>query len=153
MANSIEEQIAARVAALAAGVPALAGKIYRDRQDAIARADSPALLVELVDADTSPMGGPRGPFTPIHAVDSTDVRVACVYCVRDAGWQTVADAARVALHALLVADTTLRGLVTATQRDRCEWKAASADLPFGYCAQIYAFKTLTRAHALDLLAT
>lgn len=150
---SIEEQLAARVATLAAGVAALAGKIYRDRQDAFTREESPALLVELVDADSQPMGGPRGPFTPVQAVDSNLVRVACAYCVRAANWQVVADDARVQLHALIVADPVLRGLAVSVQRDRTEWKAASADQPFGYCAQIYAFKTLTRAHALDALAT
>lgn len=152
MPASIEEQIAQRVQAIAAGVPGLAG-VYRDRQDAFTREESPALLIELVDADSQPLGGGRGPFVPVHAVDANMVRLACMVCVRGAAWQSTADAARVQLHALIFADATLRSLVLMIQRDRVEWKAASADLPFGYCAQIYAFKTLTRAHALDALAT
>lgn len=150
---SIAEQIAARIAVVAETVPAIAGKVYRDRQDALGREESPALLVELVDEDSTPMGGPVGPFTPVGAVESNMQRVACIVCVRGAAWQTVADSVRVPLHAALLADQPLRALFHTMQRDRAEWKAASADQPFGYCAQLYTFKTITRAHALDSLAS
>ena len=149
---SIAEQIAARGAAIALTLPGLSSRVYRDRADAFAREESPALLVELVDEDTAPQGGPVGPFTPVQAADASVLRVAFTVCVRGEAWQAAADAVRVPLHAALLADATLRGLVHTIRRDRAEWKAASADQPFGYCAQIYAFKTLTRAHALDVLA-
>jgi hypothetical protein len=153
MPASLAEQIAQRGEAIALTIAALSGRVYRDRQDAFTREESPALIVEHVDEDTTPVGGPVGPFTPLGALESNDVRIAFVACARAASWQTVADGVRVTLHQLLLADAALRSLCTRIQRDRCEWKAASADQPFGYCAQIYTFKTLTRAHALDLVAT
>jgi hypothetical protein len=146
---SIAEQIAARIATLGAAVPALTG-VYRDRDDAFTREESPALLVELVDEDTQPLGGGRGPALAL-ATERDELRVAAIVCVRGAAWQTVADDVRVALNKLVMVDAQLQALCANLRRDRCEWKARSADQPFGYAAQIYAFTTLTRAAALDVL--
>lgn len=141
------EAIAARVAAVLTGATAAGANVYRDRAEAMTREESPAILIELIDEDSSPLGGGRQAFA---GEQDTDVlRLAVIVCVRSASWQTVADGVRVAAHALLMGDATLRGLVASLRRDRCEWKAASADLPFGYAAQIYAAKYATRAHALD----
>lgn len=141
------EQIAARIAALltaAPGYPA-AGNVYRDRADAFARSESPATLVECLDEDTDTLGG-SGLAT---SVQQDKLRIAVTQAVRGAAWQTTADACRVAAHALIVVDPTLRGIASDIVRDRCEWRAASADQPFGYCAQIYRFTFHTRGLALD----
>jgi hypothetical protein len=143
------EQICARIATLLTGTTGAGAQVYRDRQDALTREESPAILVEIVDEDSEALGGGSGPFRPIAQDDRDTLRVAVTVCVRSASWQSVADGVRVQAHALLMADATLRGLVADIRRDRCEWRAASADLPFGYCAQLYLFKYLTRAHALD----
>lgn len=150
---SIAESIAARGEVIAQGLGSLLVGVFRDREDAFSREESPVLLIELVDEDSTPLGGPVGPFAPIGVKESSVLRIAFIVCVRGAGWQAVADSVRVPLHAALLADAELRTLTHSIVRDRCEWKAASADQPFGYCAQIYQFKTLTRATALDSLAT
>lgn len=141
------EQIAARVAAVLLNTTAAGAHVWRDRETAFTRDEPVGIVIECVDEDTTPLGGP----SPIPALqtDQDTLRVAVTVCVRSAGWQTVADGVRVQAHALLMADTTLRGLVSDMRRDRCEWQAAKADLPFGYCSQIYRFKYHTRAMALD----
>jgi hypothetical protein len=141
------EQIAARVATVLLNTTAAGTNVYRDRQDAFTREESPALLIELADEQSTPLGGGR--IGMAGDLDQDVLSLAVITCVRGANWQSVADGVRVQAHALLLADATLRGLLASIRRDRCEWKAASADQPFGYCAQIYAIKYLTRAHALD----
>lgn len=143
------EQIAARVVALLLNTTAAAARVYRDREDALTREESPAVVVEIVDEDSTPLGGGSGPFRPLLQTDADTLRLAVIVAVRGAAWQTQADAVRVQAHALIVGDATLREVASELRRDRCEWKAASADQPFGYAAQIYLFKYHTRASALD----
>lgn len=141
------ESIAARAEAVLLGATNAGALVFRDRADAFSREESPAILIELVDEDSTPLGGGR---PGVGADQDVDVlRLAVIVCVRGGNWQSVADAVRVQAHALLVSDATLRAQLASLRRDRCEWKAASADQPFGYAAQIYAAKYATRAHALD----
>lgn len=147
---SAAESVAARVAAVLLNATNAGVHVYRDREDAISRSEPQVLLVELVDEDTTPLGGGH---PAIGGIDKDVMRLAVIACVRSASWQSVADTLRCQAHALLAADATLRGLVSNWRRDRCEWKPASADLPFGYAAQIYAGTTLSRASALDLPPT
>ena len=142
------EQVAARIASALTGTTNAGARVYRDRDDAFTREESPAILVEVVDEDSTPMGGAAG-MGMLGQTDMDTLRVAVTVCVRGAAWQQAADAVRVQANALLSADLTLRGLVADFRRDRCEWRSQSADLPFGYAAQIYAFKYHTRASALD----
>jgi hypothetical protein len=144
---STAEAIAARIAALLTGATAAGANVWRDRQDAFTREESPALLIELVDEETTPLGGGH---PAIGGTDKNVLRLAVIACVRGDGWQAAADQVRCQAHALIAGDATLRGLVANLRRDRCEWKAASADQPFGYAAQVYAGTTLSRATALDL---
>lgn len=144
---SAAESIAARIAAALINQTAAGANVYRDRQDAFTREEAQALLIELVDEDTTPMGGGH---PAIGGTDKDTVRVAVIACVRSASWQSVADALRCQAHALMAADQPLRLLVSNWRRVRCEWKPANADQPFGYAAQIYAATALSRASALDL---
>lgn len=144
---SRSETIVARVATLLTGTTAAGASIYRDRQDALTREESPAILIEMIDEDSSAFGGGRPSFAA--DVDEDTVRFAVTVCVRNASWQTVADGVRVQAHARIMADTTLLALVASLRRDRCEWQPQKTDLPFGYAAQVYLAKFLTKAHALD----
>jgi hypothetical protein len=145
---STAEAIAARVAAVLLDNTPAGEVVYRDRDDAFTREESPAILVELMDEDTRPLGGGSGPFRPLAAVDEDQLRLAVTVAVRSANWQSVADAVRVAAHGLLVADAQLLQMAPGFRRDRTEWRAARADQPFGYCAQIYRFRYHTQAHNL-----
>jgi hypothetical protein len=143
------EQIAARIVALLMGATAAADRVYRDREDAMTRDESPAILVEIVDEDSLALGGAAG-LLGRDRVDEDTLRIAVTTCVRSAGWQTVADGVRVAAVSAIFADPQLRTLAAEIARDRCEWRPQSADVPFGYAAQIVRFRYHTRAHALDL---
>lgn len=143
------ETIAARWATVLTGATS-ALAVYRDRADALSREESPVILIELVDEDTSPFGGARPPLG--GTVEQDELRIALIVCVRGANWQAVADQVRVQAHAVLAGDAAFAAMVASWRRDRAEWKSASADLPFGYCAQTYLCKSLTRAHALDQFA-
>lgn len=144
---SAAEAVAARVAAALTNTTNAGANVWRDRQDAFTIDEPQALLIELVDEDTTPIGGG---LPVVGGTDKNTLRVAVIACVRASNWQSVADTLRCQAHALLHSDPTLRGLVANWRRDRCEWKAANADQPFGYAAQIYVATTLSRASALDL---
>lgn len=142
------EQIADRIKVLLTGATAAQDRVYRDREDAMTREESPALLVEIVDEDSRALGGASGLLSR-NQVDEDTLRIAVTTCVRSANWQSVADGVRVAAVAAIFADPQLRAIAAEIARDRCEWRAQSADVPFGYAAQILRFRYHTRAHALD----
>lgn len=141
------ESIAARWTTILTGATAAGTRVYRDREDAMTREESPAILIEIVDEDTTPLGGGRPSFA--GDVDEDKDRVAVIVCVRDANWQTVADQVRCQAHAVIAGDPTFLAMVASWRRDRCDWRPASTDVPFGYAAQVYLMKSLTRSHALD----
>lgn len=110
--------------ALAQQVPLVAGRVYRDRADAFTREESPALLVECIDEDTQPLGGPAGPWRPVGQMDRNDLRVALTVVVRDPQWQQVADAVRVQVHSAvmrLAGPLALSPGIAGVSRQRCEW--------------------------------
>jgi len=138
--------------ALIEHVPLVAGRVYRDRTDAFTREESPALLVECIDEDTQPLGGPAGPWRPVGQMERNDLRVALTVVVRDPQWQQVADAVRVQAHAAvmhLAGPLATAPGIAGVRRQRCEWRAASADLPFGYASQVYALRYDSRAHDIE----
>ncbi len=149
---SLAEQICSRVHTLLLNATDAGANVYRDRQDAFTREETPAILVEASDEQTDTLGGGTGAglLRPMAQVDRDTLRISVTVCVRSAAWQQVADAVRVQAHALLVSDAALRALAPGLRRDRCEWRSANTDLPFGYAAQGYQFTYLTRAHALDV---
>jgi hypothetical protein len=124
-------------------VPLVVGRVYRDRTDAFTREESPALLLECLDEDTQTLGGPTGPWSPVGQMDRNELRLALTVVVRDPQWQQVADAVRVQAHAAVMRQAGPLAMspgIAGIKRTRCEWRAASADLPFGYASQIYVIR-------------
>jgi hypothetical protein len=145
------ELIAQAIAEALQGIDRVTG-VYRDRQDAFGREESPAILVECIDEDTEPLGGAVGPWIAVGRTDRNDLRIAITVVVRDGQWQQVADAVRCQAHGRIARLIGHRGAqlgIAGWQRQRCEWRAASADLPFGYASQIYAIRYDSRAHDID----
>lgn len=146
------EQVCQAIVQALQGVPQVVG-VYRDRSDAFTREESPALLVECIDEDTQSLGGPDGgPWIPWAQTDRSDLRVAVTVVVRDPDWQQVADAVRVASHARIARLTGPAGgplALASVRRQRCEWRAASADMPFGYVSQIYVIRYDSRAQDIN----
>lgn len=137
-------QIAARITAVLSAAATGAIAVYQDREDAITRAESPVILVELDDEDSTRLGS-----TP--DVDIDLLRIQVTVCVRSEGWQAIADAVRVAAHAALIADAQLQTMTNSSlRRDRAQWRPASTDIPFGLCNQIYKCKYATFNKGLDL---
>ncbi|MEY2891166.1 MAG: hypothetical protein RJA98_1074 [Pseudomonadota bacterium] len=145
--TSQAERIAARIEALLKAGPTDAVGVWADRQDAFTREESPALLVECIDEDSSPLGGAAG-FGGRDQVDSDTLRVAVVSVVRGDDWRARADALRCQAHALVMADQPLQALTRGIRRDRAEWKGANADQPFGYVAQVYLIRYHSKAFDL-----
>ena len=145
--QSKPERIAARIVALLTNATDAGANIWRDRDDAFTREESPAILIELGKEDSTPLGSGRPGF---HALDMNELDISVIVCVRGADWQTVADAVRVQTFGLMAGDPTLRGLVASLRRVTCEWRAQAADQPFGYAAQIYRAKYTSRTDRLDL---
>jgi hypothetical protein len=145
------EQIAQAITQALQDVPQVVG-VYRDRSDAFTREESPALLVECIDEDTQPLGGGAGPWLPIAQTDRNELRVAVTVVVRDPNWQQLADAVRIAAHARIARLIGPAGGppgLASLRRQRCEWRVASADMPFGYVSQVYAIRYDSRAHDID----
>ena len=142
---SISEQIAQRIALILTGTTDAGPNVWRDREDAMAREESPAILVELASESVNRLGG----HDPV-AIDICTLDVKVIACVRTVNWQTVADTIRCAAHQLIVADTTLGQLCARIQRGGAEWAAASADVPFGYVAQTYRIHHASRTNRLDI---
>ena len=123
--------------------------VYRDRQDAMERTETPVILVELVDEDSRAFGG-NAPGRKA-TTDEDLLRLQVCVCVRSASWQTIADAVRVQAHQVLIASTALQAVLgESLRRDRADWRAADSDVPFGYCNQIYQCKYITSNESLDL---
>ena len=141
------ERIADRLVTLLLGQTGAGVNVWRDRTDAMVREESPSILIELSKEDTQSLGA-RHP-SGLGGLDVNELEVSVVVCVRDAQWQTVADAVRVQAHALIATDPVLRGLVSSLKRAATEWRPRSADVPFGYAAQIYAVKYTSRSESLD----
>ena len=145
---STAEQICSRIQALLTGTTSAGTAVWRDRDDALDREESPAILIEASTEDTETLGGHGHPL-PQAQVERNTLTIMVTTCVRGQGWQQTADAVRLQAHALLMADPVLRTLATGIRRTRCEWQSSNADLPFGYASQAYQITYTSRAHALD----
>lgn len=151
---SRKEAIVARVAALllenATGPNAtgVGQAVYRDRVQAFAREDTPAVVVEFTDEESRNMGGNsnRG----YQNVDHDRMRFTLAVCVRSENWQSVADSVLNVCHRLLMADQALTDLCADLRRDRCESQAANTDVPFGYYGQIYQCQYATLSRDLEV---
>ena len=140
VATSLPERIAQRLQTLLTGATPAGAKVWRDREAAITREDSPAVLIEISDEDPETMGGAG--HVARMGMDRSVITVLVTVCVRGDEWQTTADAVRVAAHARIAADAELRGMAVQIRRGRCEWRPANTDLPFGFASQAYLFTVL-----------
>ncbi len=138
---SLPERIAQRAAALLLGQTDAGAAVWRDRQDALTTEDPVAILIELAEEKTEPLGG-NHPLMP--GVEHNVVGLLVTVCVRSTSWQTVADGVRCTAHALIAADPELRELGR-WRRKTCEWSPAGTKIPFGYVSQLYHIQTITQA--------
>ena len=144
---SIAEQIAQHVEGLLIDQTPAGGLVMRDRGTVMTREDQTAILIELLDEDPAPLGG--GQMAGPGAVEDNVLTLLVVACIRADDWQYVADTVRTAAHRILAADPTLRDY--RIRRGRCEWRPASADIPFGYCSQQYRLRYSTQLGDISIV--
>lgn len=148
MTDSIRESVLQRIAELLTGCgPGYATpcrtSVFRSRQEALDRAISPALVIEPGESEETTA------FSELADQNTFEVDVSVV--VRGDPYDQLADPICVRVHALLMADPTLAGLVDRVRRVRTQWRAVEADATAGAVTARYrvtylsAFNDLTRA--------
>lgn len=134
------EQILAQIASTLASTAGVSGRVYRSRATAIARAESPAIIVEPV-IDTCQQ------VTSLPKLDWT-LRVRVVVTIRSVNAYTDADSVIESMHSKLMADLTLGGLAIDVQPSITNFDFFDADLPAGVFTSEY--EVLYRTSVADL---
>jgi len=129
------ETILAAVRTALTGTTGVSTRIYRSRVEPMARAESPAIVVEPV-SDTAEQN------TSLPTLDwSLTVRVAVI--VRGAIPDQVADPIVESLHAKLMADLTLGGYAIDIQPQGVNFEMVEADQPAGVISCDYLIRYRT----------
>ena len=129
------EQILSAIATTLAGTTGVSTRIYRSRVEPLARAESPAIVVE-------PVVDQPQQNTSLPTLDwSLTVRVAVI--VRGSVPDQQADATVESLHAKLMADLTLGGYAIDVQPSLVNFEMVEADQPAGVisCDYIVRYRT------------
>jgi hypothetical protein len=130
------EQILAQIATTLASTAGVSGRVYRSRATAVARAESPAIIVEPV-TDTAQQ------VTSLPKLDWT-LRVRIVVVSRSANSYTDADSVIESMHSLLMADLTLGGIAIDVQPVLTSFDFIDADQPAGVFSNEYDVKYRTQ---------
>jgi hypothetical protein len=120
---SRREQILAAIRTALTGTVGVSTRIYRSRVEPMARAESPAIIVEPV-SDTAEQN------TSLPTLDWT-LRVRIVVIVRGNTPDQLADPTIESLHSKLMADLTLGGLAIDVQPAQVTFNLLEADQPAG----------------------
>ena len=129
------ERILTAVRTALTGTTGVSTRIYRSRVEPMARAESPAIVVEPV-SDTAEQN------TSLPTLDwSLTVRVAVI--VRGAIPDQVADPIVESLHAKLMADLTLGGYAIDIQPQGVNFEMVEADQPAGVISCDYLIRYRT----------
>jgi hypothetical protein len=118
------------------GTTGVGTRIYRSRVEPVARAESPALVLE-------PVSNTVEQNTCLPTLDHT-LTIRVVVIVRANVPDQTADPIIQSLHAKIVADLTLGGLAIDVQPGPTEFTLEQADTPVGviYCTYRVLYRTL-----------
>jgi len=129
------ESILSNIVTALAGTTGVGSRIYRSRVEALARAESPAIVVEPI-SDTAQEN------TSLPTLDwSLTVRIAVI--VRGTAPDQIADATIQSLHSKVMADLTLGGYSMDIQPQSVNWQLIEADQPAGVvmCDYLIRYRT------------
>jgi hypothetical protein len=128
------EQITNAVAVLLAGTDGVNGRVFRDRWEALARDEMPAIVVQ-----------PQSEDPQINAIPYSDRSLALSVDILISGrpLATLADPIRVDAHALLMADRTLGGLAQNITEGTAQWDAESGEIGVLRVPYRVTFRSLT----------
>lgn len=133
------ETILARIVTLLQPTTGVSGRVYRSRVEPLARGESPAIVVE-------PVSDQAQQDTIATLLWEFTVRVTVI--VRSATPDQSADAIVQDVHARLMVDTTLNGLVVDMVPGTTSWELLEADQPAGVVSIEYAVQYRTALNAL-----
>jgi len=134
--SSVREQILARMAAVLAAAAPGSATVFRARETSITRAQTPAITVLFAGEADQPMS---------HDVDRHALRVNVAIFVRGDPWDQLADAVATPMHAALMSDAQLLGMVQRIRKTSSEPEAEEADRTAGTLSCIYELTYLTKA--------
>lgn len=137
--SSIREQIMARMDAALSGALPNAVPVYRSREVAFARGETPAVVVMPVDEETQPL-------SELLEVSHLNVHIEVI--VRGDVWDSLADPIIVAAHSLLLGDAQLLALCSKLRRTGAKWDAHEADQTAGVLTQTYRMQYRTQTNQL-----
>lgn len=125
---STRETILARIATVLAPTTGVSGRVYRSRVEPLARAESPAIVIEPVsdEAQQDTLGTLQWTLT---------VRVAVI--VRATVPDQVADSVVADIHNRMFVDATLGGYVIDILPGVTSWETLEADQPAGVVSMEY----------------
>ena len=134
MTLSKSERILAAIEAALVGTANVGTRIYRDRAEAVARNECPALIYEpITEKDRA---------TGTLARTDTEMIVRFGILVNGTPVSRVADPVRVSLHAKLMADPSLGGLAQSIWPHKREYDPAPGEIGVVVCDYRVLFRTL-----------
>ena len=136
------EQILAQVATTLASTAGVSGRVYRSRVTALARAESPVIVIE-------PITDSARQVTSLPKLDWR-MRLRVTVVVRSENPDTDADSIIESVHSLLMADLTVSGYAIDVQPVLTEFQFLDADQPAGVISNEY--DVLYRTEVDDLAA-
>lgn len=134
------EQILSAIVTALAGTTGVGSRIYRSRVDPVSRAESPALIIE-------PVNDVPSQNTSLPTLDHL-LTVRVLVIVRDPVPDWAADPIIESLHAKLMADLSLGGLVMDIQPGPTDFSMESADVSVGVISCLYRVQYRTRVNDL-----
>ena len=132
--SSKTEQILSAVQAALADTTGVSTRIYRDRWEALARNEMPALVIH---PETEDQQLTTIPFTQSTLTVTIDVLIS------GSPLSTLADPTRVSLHSKLMADRSLGGLAFDVMPGGIQCDADSGEIGILQCRYLISFRTLT----------
>lgn len=122
------------VATILSSAATVSGRVFRDRYEALARDEMPAIVIQPQQEDPT-----------INAIPYSDrmLTISVDILVSGRPLSVLVDSIRVSVHSLLMADRTLGGLAADIQEGTTLWDAESGEI--GVCRIPYRikFRTLT----------
>jgi len=117
--SSKSEQIMAAVEQLLGATDGINGRTFRDRWEALARDEMPAIVIQ-----------PQSEDPQINAIPYSDRALSFSLDILISGrpLSVLADPIRVSAHALLMADRTLGGLAQDIVEGTAQWDAESGEI-------------------------
>lgn len=131
--TSRSETILQAVATLLAATDGVSGRVYRDRWEAVARNEMPAIVIQ-------PLAEDDNILTTTETLTTTLRFTVDILC-SGAGLTTLADPVRVSAHSLLMAaPLAVSGVISLYPQGR-QWDAESGEIGVVRCAYTVQYRT------------